>query len=122
MTMKQEEALALAEQLAASMGIRRGPVRPRLRTVQSDPPGASGHLTALQRDVLYKRIRDLGRMYSLMWLARQETAHVNGIIECLADDELVSLLEKTERARECRIEGIAFDEVGLVRDTIGEWR
>jgi hypothetical protein len=116
----KQELEAMARQLAAEMGIQtRTPPR-RLTVVGKEDPAAGGGLNALQRDVLYSRINDLGNMYWLKWLVRQETMQVSGIIECLSDEELTNLLEKMERGRECRVEGIAFDEAGLVKDTTGE--
>ncbi len=118
MSVSEQEMRGMAAAVAAAMGARTGkPVR-RLQMVPNDQTVRQG-LNALQRDVLYSRINDLGRMYSLMWLVRQETAHANGVLECLSDTELESLLSKMERARECRIEGVAFDEVpGLVRGSL----
>lgn len=108
--MQDDPVRALAAQIAARAGVR--PKRRRLSVVGDAPPPG---LTALQRDVLYSRIRDLGNMYWLNWLIRQETAHVCGVIECLSDDELHALHEKMVKGQECRVEGIAFDDVGLVR-------
>lgn len=102
----------LALQVAAMAGVRTGKPRRHLAVVGEDPsPG----LTALQRDTLYARIRDLGNLYWLNWLIRQETRHVHGVLECLTDAELEALAERMERGRECRVEGIPFDDAGLVR-------
>lgn len=78
-----------------------------------------GSLDLVSRDVIYRRLRDLSRMYGLGWLITQETPRVGGTIECLSDDGLLSLLEMMERARECLVEGISFDEAGLVRQLGG---
>jgi hypothetical protein len=92
------------------------PERPKLRVVgKSDITVAPSRIDAVTRDVIYARIRDLSRMYWLAWLVRQETMHVHGALEMLDDDDLTALLEKMEKARECREEGIGFSEAGLVR-------
>lgn len=107
---------ALARMIATE--IDKAPERPRLRLVGRDdlepqkPPG----LDPQTRDVIYARIRDLSRMYFLRWLVRQETEHVAGAVECLDDGELCRLRDMMERGRECRVEGIPFDDAGLVRD------
>lgn len=112
----QERMQALSNMVAAA--INGAPARPRLQLVgRDDLKREPSGLDAVSRDVIYSRIRDLSRMYWLKWLVRQETEHVGGAMECLDDTELCSLRDKMERARECRVEGIGFDDAGLVRHT-----
>ena len=56
-------------------------------------------------------------MYWLQWIVRQEVQYYGRCLEELEDDQLMAVARKLERGRECRIEGVGFDEVpGLVRD------
>lgn len=91
--------------------------KPKLRLISRDDlaPAAPPGMDAATRDMHYRIIRDLARMYWLAWLVRQETEHVGGSMECLPDDDLLALRGMMDRARECRVEGIPFDDAGLVR-------
>lgn len=100
-----------------SAELEKAPRKPKLRLVQREElfPKKHAGMDPQTRDIIYARIRDLSRMYFLRWLVRQETEHVGGVIECLSDKELGALRDMMEKARECRVEGIPFDDAGLVR-------
>ena len=106
-------ALKVRQRLGNKVGLRLVESGNLHREIPTAPQ--PGFLDPQTRDLIYARIRDLARMYWLGWLVRQETASVGGVIECLDDEALRSLREKMEHARECRVEGIGFDEAGLVR-------
>lgn len=116
MAITDERLRELAQQMAALMAPP-SPTKPVLTLVRPGKavPFQRKGLDPQTRDVIYARIRDLSKMYWLAWLVRQETAHVNCVIECLTDEALCKLRDDMERARECRVEGIAFDDAGLVR-------
>ncbi len=109
-----ERLRELADQMAEHMGGRARPKPMLVRRGQAVPFQRAG-MDPQTRDVIYARIRDLARMYWLAWLVRQETELVSGVIECLTDDALCALRDKMERGRECRVDGIGFDDAGLVR-------
>jgi hypothetical protein len=113
-----ERLQGLARLISAEL--EKAPERPKLRLVkredfQNDALG----LDFQTRDLIYRRIRDLSRMYSLGWLARQETEHVGGVLEALDDEDLRLLRDLMEKGRECMLDGIPFDDAGLVRQRGG---
>jgi hypothetical protein len=119
MAMSREKLRELAQQMAECMGV---PPReqPQLRVVADGDPefAPNARLSAEDRLVLLDRVTDLANLYSLGWLVRQETAKNRGVLEGLQDQALVALVRKLERARQCREDDVAFDEVGLVTDSI----
>lgn len=88
--------------------------RPLLRVVGGTDVG----LGEPGRELVIARIKDLARMYWLAWLVRQETAHAGKALEDFSADELADLMHKMERGHTCRVEGIAFDDAGLVRGSL----
>jgi hypothetical protein len=119
--MAKEEKLDRLAAAMARLAEKKLGKKARLRVVgvsnlrEHVPAAPAPGMDAITRDVIYARIRDLSRMYWLAWLVRQETMQVHGALEMLDDNSLHDLLEKMERARECREEGIGFSEAGLVR-------
>lgn len=118
--MNSQQRRELAKHLAKQLGAPQSEKGTNRHLSVVGSPVADG-LSAMERDVLYSRIRDLGNLYWLNWLIRQETMHVLGVMECLSDEELGVLLAKMERGVEARMDGVAFDEVGLVRGATCNW-
>lgn len=71
-------------------------------------------LQPFERDMRYQLIRDLARLHNLHWLVRKETVDVDGIMERLDDAGLLALHGKLQRAQECILEGIGFDDAGIL--------
>lgn len=104
--------------LLAERAKRKKKGTPQLRVVGKEAEPAIA--LPSPRDVLMARIKDFARMYWLAWLVRQETAFYGKALEELSDDELGELMRRLEDGRDCRVEGISFDERGLVRHSLGE--
>ena len=72
-------------------------------------------MDTVTRACIYSGIRDVANLYQLSWLVRQETKHVGFVLECLDDQALLELRARMYKARECILEGISFDDAGLIR-------
>lgn len=100
---------ALAEVIANTVkGVT--PAKPLLRVVCTPTPTLFDSIT---RDCMYKRIRWLRDAYHLQFLIDQATFNRPNI-ESLEDADLSQLLRDMERARECAVDGISYDDAGLV--------
>lgn len=108
----RERVRALAQMIEASLESQEH-AKPALRVVRSEPRSHQ-RLQPFERDMRYALIRDIARLHDLHWLIRKETADVDGIIEQLDDDELVGLHATMRRAQDCILEGIGFDDAGLM--------
>lgn len=73
-----------------------------------------GHLPVFEREIRCQLVRDTARIYGLKWLLLRETAHVDGIMERLDDDGLIALHSTMQKAESCILEGVGFDDAGLL--------
>lgn len=105
-------AMRARRKLGAKASLRlvsRGNVR---QIVPTAP--APGHLPIFERDIRRQLVRDIARIHGLQWLVLRETAHVDGILERLEDDALIALHNTMQKAEGCILEGIGFDDAGLM--------
>lgn len=98
----------MSARLAALEGAPRA--RRPFRAIQQPKPELYDSIT---RDSILRRIRYLARAYGLKWQIEQATFNRPNV-DCLNDQELSALLRDMERGRECVLEGIGFDDAGLV--------
>lgn len=71
-------------------------------------------LQPFERDMRYQLIRDIARVHGIGWLLRRELVAVDGIMERLSDDALLHLHATMRKAQDCIVEGIGFDDAGLL--------
>ncbi len=85
--------------------------KPQLRVVTT--PKATIY-DSITRECILKRVRFLRDRWQMHCLVDQATFNVPNL-DCLEDADLAALLHDMERARECRGEGIDWEEAGLIR-------
>lgn len=113
----------LAQRLATRANeLRQGaPLRPALTLVSSGvPPSPDAAMDAILRESHCRMIRHYRRRwgYPMQLLIDQACFGRTGPDE-LADDELERLHQDLERAQECMLEGISFEDAGLLRTRYG---
>lgn len=108
----KERLAALGRLIAEQMG--KAPDRPKLRLVGKVDLPKLRCLQPFERDMRYQLVRDTARLHGLQWLIRRETEHVDGVIEQLDDSGLLALHATMRRAEACILEGIGFDDAGLM--------
>lgn len=115
MAISDEKLMELAKKMAEVTLRERE--KPKLRLVDLPPKReAVDHgIDAITREMHYRRIRYLASAYGLQWLVDQATFSVVNI-EDLSDDDLIALHRDIERARECPLEDVSFEDAGLVRN------
>lgn len=87
-------------------------LKPALRVIQTEV--AAEDVFVPDRASLLKRISDLRRMYRLGWLVRQETFTVGKLTD-LDDAALLCLLKRMERASQCPVDDVSYEDADLIK-------
>lgn len=114
MALSEERLKELASRMAKAMDADVSGDRPRLRLVkpQSPPRG----MDDLMRESHCKMIRHFRRRwgYPMQMIIDQAVFGLAGI-EQLDDEALIQLHKDMERAQECMLDGVSFEDAGLLR-------
>lgn len=97
--------------------VQRERAKPKLRLVDlpERAPRNEQEIDPITREMHCRRIRYLAGAYRLQWLVDQATFHCANI-EDLSDEDLLKLHRDMDRARECPIEDVSYEDAGLVRN------
>ncbi|HEL2957123.1 TPA: hypothetical protein UL931_000320 [Stenotrophomonas maltophilia] len=114
MALSEERLKELASRMAKAMEAEVHSDRPRLRLVKPQPPPRG--MDDLMRESHCKMIRHFRRRwgYPMQMIIDQAVFGLAGI-EQLDDEALIQLHKDLERAQECMLDGVSFEDAGLLR-------
>lgn len=112
-----QELEALAEAIAQRVKLRAKPPPTKLALVPKGPAPKPRTMDAIERESRIRWIQALARVYrpAGMDLIVKQAMIGKRYMSDLDDDELTELLNNIDRARDCLIDGITFEEAGLLR-------
>lgn len=114
MALSEERLKELASRMAKAMEAEVRIDRPRLRLVKPQPPPRG--MDELMRESHCKMIRHFRRRWGhpMQMIIDQAVFGLAGI-EQLDDEALIQLHKDLERAQECMLDGVSFEDAGLLR-------
>lgn len=121
MAINDQRINELAVRLARAMGMEEQPMRPALRLVEAPSPKSERVMDSVTRESHIRLIRSLRRFYKAFGIdvVVDHALLGKGGIDDLEDSELVDLLDRIHRARECVSDGISFEDAGLLPGRCG---
>lgn len=131
MAISDERLRELAKQMAEAMGMaekarrrsalrvlpgggaRQGAGKAALKLVDTPPP----RMDAIERESHLRFIRSMRRAYRLvgMDLIVNQATLGKGTIDDLSDEDLVQLHRDMDRARDCLLNDVSFEDAGLIK-------